>query len=136
MLIIIRGPSGSGKTTFAKERFYPTVPLVEADMYFIKDGTYEFNPERLKDAHEWCRNQVRKMLCDYGKCVVANTFTRHWEIQPYLDIAKEMNVEVEILRMTGAFQNVHGVPKSVVKAQRDRMEDVAGEKVIDTAIFG
>ena len=124
-LIIVRGPSGSGKTTFAKERF-PDYNLIEADMYFYRDGGYNFEAVKLKDAHEWCQCNTRGGLRVGKPYVVANTFTRLWEMQPYLD----MGYPTTVYRMTSQYQNVHSVPESVVQSMKDRMEDYEGEILV------
>ena len=59
-LILLRGVPGSGKSTLAKilvgDKEYCHK---EADMYFIdNDGAYKFNPSEIKDAHNWCREEV------------------------------------------------------------------------------
>ena len=123
MLIIIRGPSGSGKTTLAASN-YPSFQSVEADMFFVgNDGVYRFNPRLLKHAHAWCQQRVRALLEEGLDVVVSNTFTQVWEMQPYLDMAAELGIEVEVVTAHGNFQNVHGVPPSVVAAQRARWEE-------------
>ena len=58
-LILLRGLPGSGKSTLAKtligDKDYC---YKEADMYFIdNDGAYKFNPSKLEDAHNWCREE-------------------------------------------------------------------------------
>jgi ABC-type bacteriocin/lantibiotic exporter with double-glycine peptidase domain len=54
-LFLIRGICGSGKSTLA-ESLGGT--HLEADMYFMEDGGYQFDVTRLKDAHQWCREIV------------------------------------------------------------------------------
>jgi len=124
-LVIIRGASGSGKTTYAKENF-PDHNLVEADMYFMHGEEYRFDPSKLKQAHEWCQSEVKRLLDTGHRVVVANTFTRHWEMRPYFDLFPNTRV----YRMTGEYQNTHGVPVEAVQRMRDRVEDYKGETVI------
>ena len=50
-LIIIRGIPGSGKTTMAKS--YQGYSHYEADMFFMKDGVYNFDRAKIKNAHNW-----------------------------------------------------------------------------------
>jgi len=56
-LILVRGVSGSGKTTYAKKLINddPSLSHYEADMFFYTNGSYNFNPFKLKDAHAWCK---------------------------------------------------------------------------------
>ena len=126
-LYIIRGVPGSGKSTYARNRF-PESDIAEADNYFVRpDGRYDFNPRLLKEAHEWCFQQLKQTLesCGYG--IVANTFTRKWEMQKYLDLALDIGAAVEVIRCSGNWQNVHGVPEQKVKEMSERFEHFEGE---------
>lgn len=126
-LIVLRGAPGSGKTTYARSRF-PDLPLMEADSYHVgEDGVYRFDKGRMPDAHHWCQVETRSFLRRGKSVVVANTFTRVWELQPYLDMAAELGADVEIYRLSGEYPNVHGVPPKIVEVMRSRMEDVGGE---------
>jgi predicted kinase len=128
-LIIVRGPSGSGKTTYVKKHF-PNYKNYEADMYFYKNGQYNFNPEKLPEAHKWCLDQTKKELEKGNNVVVSNTFIEKWELEPYLELAKKLNVPYKIYRMTGKFKNLHGVPDEVVDGMRKRIEDIDGEIIV------
>lgn len=57
-------------------------------------------------------------------CVVANTFTRRWEMQPYFDAAKEAGVPVRVIEAKGKWKNCHGVPAYAIERMRDRWESV------------
>jgi adenylate kinase family enzyme len=58
-LFLVRGIPGSGKSTFAKH-IWNEYAICEADKFFHnkETGEYNFDPSRLKEAHEWCRNEV------------------------------------------------------------------------------
>ena len=125
-LILVRGPSGSGKTTFAEEL---GGTHIETDEYWLRpDGEYDFNYKLLKQAHEWCREEVAIAMYD-GEVdvIVSNTFTQFWEMKPYLELAKKFDYEVVVYRMTKQYGNTHGVPEDVVRKQTERMEDYEGE---------
>lgn len=126
-LYIIRGIPGSGKSTYAQKAL-AGISCYEADQYFIRpDGKYDFNARLLKEAHQWCKNEV-EMEMDLGKdVVVANTFTRKWEMQAYIDLASKHNYNLKIIRCVGAYKNVHGVPDDKVQEMFDRFEDYCGE---------
>ena len=118
-LVIIRGVPGSGKSTMARLN-YPDHVLVEADMFFVgPDGEYRYDPAKIKDAHAWCRRMVRSLLDDGRKVVVANTFTRRWEYEPYLSMCDD----VEVVVARGYYRNIHGVPDHVVEKMRERFEE-------------
>jgi len=121
MLIIVRGLPGSGKSTLAtalKQRF--GLKHVEADQYFVSEGgEYKFVPERIKDAHAWCQSTVKAMLEQGKSVVISNTFTRLWEMEPYL----KMDVPYVVVQCTGDYGNVHGVPDHAIDHMRERWED-------------
>lgn len=120
-LYIISGHTGSGKTTYAKSlglKYH-----FEADDYFTNsNGEYNFNPTKLDKAHGTCRNKTIEAMKTGEDIVVANTFTRKSERQPYYDLALEHGYEVEFKVMTGNYPNVHNVPDWVVQRQKDRFE--------------
>lgn len=121
-LFIIRGIPGSGKSTLAKNlvgRHFR-----EADMFFTDvQGNYNFDAARIKDAHRWCQSEIEDlMLSGRDNIAVSNTFTRKWEYEPYLALAKKYGYDVEIIICKGKYKNVHGVPPHVVKAMKDRFE--------------
>lgn len=121
-LIIIRGIPGSGKTTLAKEYVAKGYLHYEADQYFERTGQYKFDSKELPNAHKWCMNQVLKAIESKRPVVVSNTFTRLWEMQPYIDMAKSAGIAVEVILATGKYKNVHGVPDDVVTKMADRFE--------------
>ena len=130
MLKLIRGLPGSGKSTAAaNSKPLESVWMLEADQYFMVDGVYRFDACQINDAHEWCQNQCREMLKN-GTVIVANTFTQRWEMEPYLQMAADACVEVEVVDLfDGGFtdeqlstRNVHGVPLESIVAMRKRYE--------------
>ncbi len=134
MLILVRGVPGSGKSTYANKTSDLLDYHVEADIYFVRtDGVYDFNPNLLKNAHEWCYTKAIINL-RYGakdrNVYVSNTFTRIWEMQKYIDYAKANNIPFKVVRCTGNYKNVHGVPDSKVKQMLERFEDYEGEEFV------
>jgi predicted kinase len=129
ILILIRGISGSGKTTHAKEliKQIPTFSHYEADMYFYRNGKYQFAPNKLNLAHHWCKTQTENDLQNGKSVIVSNTFTQKWELEPYIQLARKYNADILIKKATGNYQNVHGVPDDVVEKMRARWEDVEYE---------
>lgn len=127
ILYIVRGIPGSGKTTFAK-----TLGGVhfEADKYFMVDGEYKFDVTKLKNAHSWCQTQVSNaMLLNYtaninNVIVVSNTFTQEWEMEPYIEMAKEWGYTVFTIVVENRHggKNVHGVPDDKLEIMRNRFE--------------
>jgi predicted kinase len=119
-LLVIRGIPGSGKTTLAKqfEGFFH----VEADMYFMHNGEYQFVPADVPKAHDWCQKQAARALERGDSVVVSNTFSRKWEIEPYAEMARKLNVEFEVIQCNGRYSNVHNVPNHVIDRMLDRWE--------------
>ncbi len=133
-LIIYRGVPGSSKTTKAikmLETLPPKSGHFEADMFFMKNGEYKWEPSKVKDAHQWCRAHVESYLIQNTDVIVSNTFTQLWEVQPYLDMAKKYGAEVVIYRTTKQYGNVHNVPDEIIEKMKARMEDIPGEILVE-----
>lgn len=136
-LILIRGLPGSGKSALANSfegEHY------EADSYFMiyrdpetgelinryqRDGVYEFDAAKLKEAHESCCNRVKTaMSLGYDRIVVSNTFTQEWEMQPYFDMAEYYGYRVHsiIVENRHGGVNEHGVGEEYIKKMKDRFD--------------
>ena len=120
-LILVRGLPGSGKSTYAAS--LSGYRHFETDMFFEKKDGYKFDPEQLGQAHMWCQKIVKHELQMGANVVVSNTFTQRWEMQPYLDMAKEFNVPVDIVVMRGNYKSIHNVPDQAIERMRARWED-------------
>lgn len=131
-LYLIRGISGSGKSTYAKHlmKQNPTLSHYEADMFFYKDGEYNFNPTLIKDAHAWCKNKTEEDLKHGKSVIVSNTFTQKWELEPYIQLAQKYGAKLIIKKASGNYQNIHNVPQEVLNNMKSRWEDIDGEENI------
>lgn len=122
-LYIIRGVSGSGKTTLAREIALDNTCLFhEADQYFERAGNYAFDPSKLPAAHKWCQAQVLEDLRSGNPSVVSNTFTKAWELEPYIEMAVNYGCKIKVITCTGMYQNVHGLSDDQVDRQRRRFD--------------
>ncbi len=130
-LYIVRGLPGSGKSTFAEAIVGSDFLVCEADKYFMVDGEYKFDMNRLKEAHEWCRNRVETYMKDslmndqfYREIAVSNTFTQEWEMKPYFDLAKKYGYTVftVIVENRHGGVNTHNVPDATLGNMRNRFE--------------
>lgn len=124
-MILIRGVVGSGKSTMARALASLGYAHYEADMYFEDgEGVYRFDKERLPAAHDWCLAAATETLVSGGRVVVANTFTRLWEMRPYVERAMALGVPFTVLEAHGSWRNVHCVPQEVVDRMRERFEQL------------
>lgn len=136
-LFLLRGLPGSGKSTLAKSLSAGSgSSYFEADQYFIdSDGEYKFDATKLKNAHQWCQNEVefgminghRNFLKIYGPhplhtIVVSNTFTQEWEMKPYYELAEKYGYRVYSLIVENRHGGVneHGVPEEKIKEMAQR----------------
>ena len=126
-LFILRGLPGSGKTTLAK-----SIGAVhfEADMYFMVGKEYKFDVTKLKQAHAWCQDQVRISMKNSDnkigdlRIAVSNTFTQEWEMEPYVEMAKEYGFKVFTLIVENRHGGVnqHEVPEDKIELMKNRFE--------------
>lgn len=131
VLTLVRGLPGSGKSTFANF-VWNDYAICEADKFFYdKEGNYNFDASKLKQAHEWCRNEVETRMKDneanhqyYPEIVVSNTFTQEWEMEAYYELAKKYDYLVIsiIVENRHGGKNVHGVPEEKLEQMRNRFQ--------------
>lgn len=120
-VLILRGASGAGKSTFASKQKGYHITL-EADQFFMKDGKYNFDFTKLKDAHEDCFKRFVKALNEGKNVIVANTNTKFWEMERYVKECIKRDIGFKIITLNGKFKNEHGVPEDKVQQMRDRMD--------------
>lgn len=134
-LVLLRGLPGAGKSTLA---VFLGGKHYEADSYFMVyrdpktgeilnrhqyNGAYEFDPSKIKEAHEQCRLGVEEsMSLGYDKITVSNTFTEDWELEPYYQLAKKYGYTVFSLIVENRHGGVnqHDVPKETIEKMRNR----------------
>ena len=123
-LIIVRGLPGSGKSTYASNLARRQgMNHYEADMFFERDGEYNFQPNKIRFAHQWCQNKVYDSLNSGDNTVVSNTFCQYWEVKPYVNFCKEHGHTFSFVVCESQYNSVHDVPESTVKKMRDRWEN-------------
>ena len=131
VLTLVRGLPGSGKSTFANF-VWNDYAICEADKFFYdKEGNYNFDASKLKQAHEWCRNEVETRMKDneanpqyYPEIVVSNTFTQEWEMEAYYELAKKYDylvISIIVENRHGGV-NEHGVPADKLEQMKNRFQ--------------
>lgn len=132
--IIMVGTPGTGKSTFAAklladfDKTNPNSPcmIVSADDYFIeRTGKYNFRPERLGRAHEYCFDLFKQAIF-YGNelIVVDNTNSKWADYSKYVKAALLSGYSVELMQPDTPWKNdaaechkrcVHGVPLETIE---------------------
>jgi predicted kinase len=131
ILTLVRGLPGSGKSTFANT-ITNKFSICEADKFFYdKEGNYNFDGSKLREAHKWCREQVEIRMKDnqineqfYPHIVVSNTFTQQWEMDIYFGLANQYGYKVFTIIVENRHDgvNTHGVPAEKLEQMRNRFE--------------
>jgi predicted ABC-type ATPase len=107
---MVRGVPGSGKSTLAKT--FNCLNL-EADMFHMRDGKYDWKAETARDAHDWCEATFQEALRQRMDVCVSNTFCKNSNANKYLRWAQEAGYQIIIHECYSQFGNVHNVPASV-----------------------
>jgi predicted kinase len=127
-LYLLRGLPGSGKSTLAKQL---GGSHFETDKYFVdENGEYKFDGSKLKEAHQWCQDSVSNAMVlnhttgENETIVISNTFTQEWEMEPYMNMAKEWGYKIFtiIVENRHGGVNQHGVPYEKLQQMNDRFE--------------
>ena len=125
----LKDPTLLRGTDYARYRAGRSVrPLMSGDLV-----PYKFEPSLLVHAHTWCIEQARNEMArsSQSAIIVHNTFTRRWEMEPYLQMAESFDVRrVNVVSLYDggcsdaelAYRNTHGVPESVITTFRAQWE--------------
>ena len=123
-IIILRGASGSGKSSFAELIAQPK-KICCADFYYEKNGSYDFDPSKIGEAHQQCKDEfdVACVSPFIKNIVIANTNTKPSDYQYYVDKAKEHGIKVTfvVLEKRHDGKNTHNVPEHVIQRQHDNL---------------
>lgn len=122
-LIIVRGIPGSGKTTFAE--MICKIVFSADDYHIDKDGNYNWKPENIGKAHDWCQSLTRSaMEKNVPTICVANTSTTEREMRPYRRLAQKYGYRVFsiIVENRHGGNNVHDVPEETLEKMTKRFD--------------
>jgi predicted kinase len=124
MLTLIRGIPGSGKSTLARllaERYEGM--HFEADHFFTdRDGNYNWDRNKIREAHAWCQEQTEKYLQMEVPVIVSNTFTTIKELKPYFAIAAKFDLVPSVIVCQNDWGNLHDVPADIIANMKARFE--------------
>ena len=129
-LILLRGVSGAGKSTVAE--LFIDATILSTDDFFMKDGKYMFDANSLVENHMKCTAEADRIMNlataedAVHTLIIHNTFTKQWEMTPYLILAEKYGYTVHTLIVENRHESesIHDVPQTAVDAQRDRFEIV------------
>lgn len=133
-VFILRGVPGSGKSHVARQAQEESpgldILVVSADDYFVDaQGRYNFEPDKLPEAHANCYRRYLDALTNdtHDIVIVDNQNTERWEFSPYILAAQVHHVPFELWHVKcptelAAWRNVHGVPEFRVKERAARFE--------------
>lgn len=129
---VLRGVPGCGKSTLAEtliriaDAASKTTKVCSADQFWIDDdGEYKFDMRRLREAHEWCREQYSQALADGVEFIIVdNTNTQLKEMQHYLEEGRGAGYRVTTLIVENRHEgeSTHNVPKFRLEVMRNRFE--------------
>ncbi|KAK8752534.1 hypothetical protein OTU49_006029 [Cherax quadricarinatus] len=136
VMVILKGLPGSGKSFIARriQQLYPAAVMCSADSFFMHDGVYKFDRDKLKEAHKSC--QQKALDAAQSSCnviVIDNTNVQNWEAKYYLNLTKKYHYTPLILEPQTpwamdpkelAERNSHGVPEAVIEQKVRSYEPV------------
>jgi predicted kinase len=131
----MRGLPGSGKSFYVKSHF-PQAVVCSADSFYEQNGTYNFDPTLIGEAHNSCFKKFKKaVLKKEPLIVVDNTNTKAWEFSHYFEYAEERGYSTQVIRIECPVavcieRNSHNVPARAIEAMAERMNSSPLDEII------
>ncbi len=138
-VIIMRGQTCSGKDTVARRlasEFEGDAAILSTDNFFMVNGEYKFDFEKLAEAHADTHRQfIDRCRWEYYAVeskenfltIISNTNTQDWEFMGYLHIGLSYGATVELhyvetpIEVSLERDNGHGVPEAGARGQYERL---------------
>jgi hypothetical protein len=100
-------------------------PLSADDYFMDKEGNYNFDPSKIREAHNDCQQRCANLMMNsVVRVVVSNTFTQEWEMEPYFEMGRRYGYRVHTIIVENRHDgvNVHGVPEDKLEIMKNRFE--------------
>uniref|UniRef100_A0A3Q1FF34 NEDD4 binding protein 2 n=1 Tax=Acanthochromis polyacanthus TaxID=80966 RepID=A0A3Q1FF34_9TELE len=119
LLVLLRGAPGSGKSTLARAllEHNPGGVILSTDDYYYHNGTYQFDPTTLGEAHEWNHKRAKEAFKKGTKpIIIDNTNMQSWEMRPYVVQFYKCNLTVSLFTCIFMFRRTtHDVPVETIR---------------------
>ena len=122
-LFITMSPPGGGKN-YTAEQLMPLNHIFSTDDFFMKDGLYQWEANKIAEAHEWNRNRVETaMQKELTPICACNTNITERERRPYKFLAGKYGYDVKILFPSSPwFKKIHPKLRDKTFTDQDVME--------------
>ena len=122
ILYLMRGLPGSGKSTKARAL---SKNIYSTDDFFIENGIYKFDFEKLEEAHNWNQQRVKESMSKViSPIVIDNTNSKAWELKPYVKMGIEFNYSIFLVEPETEYKfnpkelakrNIHNLTEEKIK---------------------
>jgi len=132
---VMRGISGSGKSTLGKQiqSENQNTEIVSADLFWDKNGYYDFDFKKLSEAHSWCFENFKKAILKGSNVIIDNTNLNYSSVKKYLDHLLENNSQSEFQYSIKFVQVSYNDVNTAIALRKDRAD---GKNVPEKTIRG
>lgn len=139
LTIVLRGLPGAGKTFIANKYLShimhafdtPNSIILSSDDYFITNGVYQFDKDKIQEAHKWNWERFRaEVEKETPLIIIDNTNIRKFHYAHYLDYASRHNYLTlvaiiphnETTNKELSERNIHNVSQESIRIMRKNFE--------------